>query len=132
MKKQTRSRVSDEQLNTAITRALERNGWAVPTDEDAVAAAEAASKVGGTPVLPDRLRADPRAALAAADAQLRSLVRGWHSGTVENTLARAAREGGRLSADVEKAMNRDRRAAETEAEGGDDATGERSNAAGNE
>jgi hypothetical protein len=93
-------------------------GWLPPRDEAAVAAAEQ-EQTGRVVSLPPefsspqaawmraRTGADrPRAAPAA--------LRFPPSADVEAGLARAAREGGRLSPEIEEAMRRDRDAAEDE------------------
>lgn len=103
---------TERELCDAVCAALATLGWLVPTTSEAVAAAEdqleddAARSAGDGPLPFARvLSSQPR-----APGQPRALSSG--TAPVEETLARAAREGGPLSAEVEAAMRRDRAAAE--------------------
>lgn len=84
----------------------------MPADEAAVADAEARLCEEPVPVPPE-LTGDPRGLLSSPPAPAKPCrLRAWQSDTTETTLARAAREGSALSAEVEEAMRRDRQAAE--------------------
>ena len=110
MKRNRRRRLSDEGLCDAVHEAICRLGWAVPTDEAAVAAAEEWQATADA-ALPDAARVPD---FAAPDPQPVRAIRLWESSPMDVPLARAAREGGHLSPEVEEAMRRDREAAEAE------------------
>jgi len=103
---------TERELCDAVSAAFLERGWLVPTTAAAVAAAEerlgedgdAAPGEGPAP-FSQVLAAPPLAARAP-------LALFPEPGPVEDTLARAAREGGPLSPEVEEAMRRDRAAAE--------------------
>lgn len=112
MRRRKRNSTADDELSAAIHRALGQEGWTVPVDETAVAEAEAWLREEQAP-LPPELERDPLSLLSSSPAHAttcRAPV--WPCEPVETTLARAAREGGALSAEVEEAMRRDREAAE--------------------
>jgi hypothetical protein len=93
-------------------------GWLPPLNEQDVADAErelAGRRVPLPPGLQDPQAVLRRASRAAGPVPLLILPQ---SGPIDATLARAAREGGRLTPDVEEAMRRDRKAAEEEMDKG--------------
>ncbi|MHC4717690.1 MAG: VOC family protein [Planctomycetota bacterium] len=110
-----RKRKNEEQteMEQDVHAALIANGWLTPTREDDVDAAEA--ELRDDPVeLPADL-ADPAAVFerAASEAQP-ALLRFPGSPDIDATLARAAREGGTVTPEIEEIMRRDREAAERE------------------
>jgi hypothetical protein len=110
----------DPALCRQVLAALDSLGWLPPRDESAVAASE--RELAGRAVpLPAEL-ASPKAAWAWAWARGKAArpaggpatLKLPHAPDVEAGLARAAREGGRLTPEIEEAMRRDRQAAEDE------------------
>jgi hypothetical protein len=104
----------NEGLHRLIRQALEQDGTFIPTTSTAVARAEAEQE--NLPIeLPASLRTfDDALKLSAEKRVVQCSPLQIPSGTEEN-LARAAREGGQVSADVEAKMRRDRAAAEGDA-----------------
>jgi hypothetical protein len=88
----------------------------MPQGEEEVAAAEGDLAVRGTP-LPPALR-DPSAVFGgrASPLPLREAPGLGHSAEARQALARAAREAGRITPEIEQRMRRDRKAAEDEEE----------------
>ena len=112
MGRRKRNSPADEELSAAVHQALSQKGWLVPADEAAVAEAEGRLRAEPVPVPPE-LTGDPRGLLSSAPASVKPCkLRVWQPDSTETTLARAAREGGVLSAEIEEAMRRDREAAE--------------------
>jgi hypothetical protein len=109
-----RNRISDETLSAATCEAVRHLGWFIPTDEDAVAEAEA-RLTEGTAGLPPALR-NVADILDGADQRPLSgrMIQPWSSERMDATLSRAAREGGSVSPEIEKLMKRDRDRAEAE------------------
>ncbi len=98
--------------------ALHSLGWIVPQTAADVLRAEA-ELAEAPPDLPAELQ-DAQAVLEGARPRggaARPLAFPPNA-DVDNTLARAAREGGQISPEVEEAMRRDRQAAKREAEDG--------------
>jgi len=93
--------------------ALVAMGWSPPTGEDDVAALEAQLR-GQTLELLAELT-DPAAVFerAAPDAEA-TVLRFPDAPDIDATLARAAREGGTVTPEIEEIMRRDRAAAERE------------------
>ena len=107
----------DPALLAGVREALAHMGWLAPQSEGEVAAAEPDLAVRGTP-LPPALR-DPSAVFGGRTAPLPAgdapgLVR---SAETQQALARAAREAGRITPQIEERMRRDRKAAEDEMDG---------------
>ena len=100
-----------EALAAEVHAALRAHGMLVPRDEGAVRRAEAEP-----PPLPAELQ-DPDAVFARgaeSSAPQARIAPFAGDAAVDATLARAARECGRLSPEIEAAMRRDREAAERE------------------
>jgi hypothetical protein len=98
-----------------VHEAMKALGWAVPQDEEEVEQAEQA--LGRSPVpLPESLR-DPEAVFergGRGEQGRPSALAFPGSADIDATLARAAREAGRLTPEIEQRMRRDREAAERE------------------
>jgi len=96
-----------------VRAALTVMGWAPPTSEDHVADVEA--RLRDEPVeLPARL-ADPAAVLGSPEPEAKTTVLHLPDAPdIDATLARAAREGGTVTPEIEEIMRRDREAAERE------------------
>lgn len=104
-------------LAADVGEALRSMGWLVPSCEDDVAEAER-RQAERPAALPEELR-EPRAAFDRAARPGTGGPRPVQFAgdyAVDATLARAAREGGRLTPEIEEAMRRDREAAEREQE----------------
>ena len=111
MKKKTKKhRITDEAICDATHEAIRRAGWVIPTDEAAVADAEA-RLVDHTLALPPALRSleFPSAADNPSGGKVVPL---WDPTVLSAPMARAAREGGAISPEVEAIMKRDREIAE--------------------
>lgn len=112
-----RSAQEADRLLEQVASALRSMGWLLPVREHEVADAEA--ELAASPVaLPPSLQ-DPAAVLspiARAGAVEPTVLEFPGSPAVDATLSRAAREGGRLTPDIEERMRRDRQAAEAEAD----------------
>lgn len=106
----------ESELCETVRLALEQKGWLLPTNEAAVAAAEARLEETGSdaadPPPFERVAAGPPARTGQWQ------VMPPETAPVEDALARAAREGGPLTPAVEQAMQRDRAAAESKAKAG--------------
>ena len=103
----------DAALAAAVYGAASAAGWIVPQTEETVAEAERLLPAQPTP-LPDTLR-DPKAVFARRERRSVARIAALptpDAGPIDATLARAAREAGRLTPEIEEAMRRDRRAAE--------------------
>jgi hypothetical protein len=96
--------------------ALGELGWLVPETEEAVARAEAELSATPMPLPPDLQDADAVWRAANRPHPLPLPV----DESVGNTLARAAREGGAVTPEIEARMREDRRRAEAELDGGAD------------
>ena len=100
-----------------VHRAMRSLGWAMPESEADVRRAE--EDLDANPVsLPDAL-ADPKAVFEREhrpDSTIPMRLPFSGSSYIDATLARAAREGGEITPEVEDAMRRDRKAAERDAQ----------------
>ena len=104
-----------ERLEADAARAAVRLGWRLPTSEEEVQAAEQTPAIESVR-LPDAL-GNPKEVLERGRKLSgdETLTVALHSDeATESTLARAAREAGRLTPEVREAMRRDRDAAEKE------------------
>lgn len=116
-KRRSAGREEDDQTLVAeVYRALGELGWTVPLCERDVGRAED-EQAEGAAALPEALR-DPKAVFdrAAGPAGGPKVIPFPGAAEIDATLARAAREGGRLTPDIEQAMRHDREAAERELE----------------
>ena len=99
----------DERLAGEIDEAMAALGWRVPATEEEVARAEAAA----APVAMPAGMADPEAAFTRARQESPPRVVAFPGDAdVDAAMARAAREGGRLTPEVRETMRRDRQAAQ--------------------
>ena len=96
--------------------AMQQTGWIPPTDVNAVAETEEWLSEAGLPFPAELLQRGDSLMPDAPDASVPVRIRLWQSASMDATLARAAREGGTLSLEVEKTMRRDREAAEAQIE----------------
>ena len=104
-----------EAIAAQVYRALGELGWTVPQSERDIGRAED-EQAEGAAALPEALR-DPKAVFDRPPARGGAKVIGFlGAADIDATLARAAREGGRLTPEIEEAMRRDREAAERELE----------------
>jgi hypothetical protein len=114
-RKRTADARDDEALAADVHEAMVQAGWTVPTAPEDVAAAE--TQLAGKRIpLPEALR-EPGAVFERPDTEAGGEARRIPfpgSADIDATLARAAREAGRLTPEVEEAMRRDREAAERE------------------
>ena len=104
---------NDEALTGEVSRSLADLGWLVPQTEDDVARAEAAL-ADDPPELPDTLE-DPAAVFDGPDptgAAPERIAQFPDNSDTDAGLARAAREAGRITGEIEDAMRRDRQAAQ--------------------
>ena len=93
--------------------ALVAMGWVPPTAEQDIAAVEV--QLRESPVKPPAELADPAAVLDRPIRQAAPTVLHFPDAPdIDATLARAAREGGAVTPEVEEVMRRDRTAAERE------------------
>ena len=111
--KKKKHRIADKAIWDAAHEAIRQAGWTIPTDEEAVAAAEA-RMTGDMPKLPAALRNPQLPSAAGNDTSAGKVVPLWDSAVLAAPMARAARQGGSVSAEVEEAMKRDREIAEQE------------------
>jgi hypothetical protein len=103
----------EEALERDVHTAAERMGWALPQDDEAVHQAE---QDMGDVALPEALR-DPQAVLERPDAAPRPATLLFRQQSdIDAGLARAAREAGHLTPEIEQRMRRDREEAERETE----------------
>jgi hypothetical protein len=113
------SPADDEALAAEIHQAIRSLGWAVPQCEADVLQAEA--ELAASPVgLPEELR-DPKAVFDRAGKGAKAppvSLQFPGDVAIDATLARAAREAGRITPEIEEAMRRDREAAERDLEDG--------------
>ena len=104
-------------LEDQVHRAMKALGWLVPETDDEVAQAEAELEANPVP-LPDKLlKVFPPFENVPPSPEPQSAGRSQRE--TEQHLARAAREGGDISAEVEERMKRDRERAERESEQSD-------------
>ena len=105
----------DEALADKVHAAMRSLGWTVPLRAEDVLSAEA-DLAEHAPDLPEELRDAERVfERAGPRAEAARLVLPFPADAdIDATLARAAREGGRLTGEIEEAMRRDREAAERE------------------
>ena len=108
-----------EAVAPLVERAMADLGWLIPRSEEEVAAAEAAP-AARTVEIPEALR-DPRRVLDRPHSSGRRYVPLPASADVEAALARAAREAGHLTPEIERRMRLDRQAAEREMDDARDA-----------
>ena len=116
----SRAMPNGDELLCDVHLAMESLGWVVPQCEVEVRDAE--RRLGPAPIpLPEGLR-DPHAVFGRKGEGCAVLGPLPASGSpyIEATLERAAREGGRITPEVEEAMRRDREAAEREADRGEE------------
>ena len=111
MRENRKHRLSDDDLFDAIGEAMRTNDWRLPVTEEEVARAEA-GLAGASPARAAGLRIPPVPGLDPAAISPQRVIRLWDSEGMEDPLARAAREGGTLTPEVEAAMQRDRAKAE--------------------
>jgi hypothetical protein len=108
--KKKKNRLTDEAICDAIHEVIRPAGRAIPTDEASVAAAES-QLANDMPELPERLR-NSKFPPAADKVSARKVVPLWDPGVLAEPMARAAREGGVVSPEIEEVMKRDRKIAE--------------------
>lgn len=117
MSRSKRHKQDDERIGGDVREALSLLGWVVPRREQDVALAEEALTARRV-ALPEELR--DAAAVFEREDDGGEVVLGplpsSASAYLDATLARAAREGGKISPEIEERMRRDREAAEREAE----------------
>lgn len=104
--------ISDEAICAALYEVIREAGWAIPTDEESVAAAEARLR-DAMPELPEEL-SDPQFPSADDSESLGKVVPLWDPQVLAAPMARAAREGGSVPSEIEQTMKRDRETAEKE------------------
>lgn len=112
-KKHTRDEESDP-LSPQVHEALGELGWLPPETERDVQRAEQRTS---DQTLPETLR-DPRAVFDRTEEPPPATIPFPIDPDIDATLARAAREGGHLTPEIEEIMRRDRQAAEREADHG--------------
>lgn len=110
MKKQKKHRITDEAICDAAHQAIRQAGWRIPTDEESVATAEA-RLANDMPELPPSLM-NPEFPSDAGNASAGKVVPLWDSAIISEPMARAARQGGSVSPEIEEVMKRDRKIAE--------------------
>ena len=108
--KKNKNRLTDEAICDATHEVIRPAGRAIPTDEASVAAAESQLAID-MPELPERLR-NSQFPPAADKVSAREVVPLWDPGVLAAPMARAAREGGAVSPEIEEVMKRDRKIAE--------------------
>jgi len=113
MKKKKHS-ITDDAIGDAIHQALRQADWRIPTDEASVADAEA-RLAEDRPALPASLQ-NPEFPSDADNSSAGKVVPLWDSAIISAPMARAARQGGTVSPEIEEVMKRDRRIAEQEME----------------
>ena len=101
----------DQRLHRLIHSALERDGSLIPVSPEAVARAEAELE-NDEIELPTSLATFDKALERANENRHVKCVPLKLDASMEENLARAAREGGKISPDVEARMQKDRAAAE--------------------
>jgi hypothetical protein len=106
---------TERELGEAVHHALLHRGWLPPATSEAVAAAERGLSEGEDAAPARALPSFAEVAAGPARDSGRWQILPQGLGPVEETLARAAREGGPLPPAVELAMRRDRDAAEARA-----------------
>jgi len=112
MKHKTKKhRVTDDAIHEAIHDAIREAGWAIPTDEVSVAAAEARME-NDMPELPERLRNPEYLSASDKHPMNGKVIPLWDPSVLSAPMARAARDGGSVSPEIEKIMKRDREIAE--------------------
>lgn len=110
--KKKRHRITDEAICDATHEAIRLAGWTIPTDEASVAAAET-RLANDMPELPAALR-NPDFPSDADNTSVGKVVPLWDPAVLAAPMARAARQGGSVSAEIEKVMEQDRKIAEQE------------------
>ncbi|MCP4754256.1 MAG: hypothetical protein GY866_25495 [Proteobacteria bacterium] len=111
-KKIKKQKLTDEAICDATYEAIRQAGWIIPTDEASVAKAEALL-ANDMPDLPPKLR-DLEFPSAADNPSAGKVVPLWDPEVLSAPMARAAREGGEISPEVERIMKHDREIAERE------------------
>jgi hypothetical protein len=109
--KKKKHRITDDAICDAIYEAIRQDGWSIPTDEASVATAEARME-NYMPTLPERLRHPEFPSASKKMPWPGKVVPLWDSFVLSAPMARAAREGGSVSPEIEKIMKRDREIAE--------------------
>ena len=109
--KKKKYRITDDAIYDAIHEAIRQAGWAIPTDEESVAAAEARME-NNMPELPERLNSPEFPSVTKKSPMTGKVIPLWDPSTLSAPMARAAREGGSVSPEIEKIMKRDREMAE--------------------
>ena len=115
--KRAQKRKKDEEIGGDVRATLAAMGWILPLSEAEVARAERELAEQGV-MLPEGLR-DVKAVFEREEREGEVVVRPLPSSGspyLGATLARAAREGGEITPEVEERMRRDREAAEREAD----------------
>ena len=108
--KKKNNRLTDETICDAVNEVIRQAGWTIPTDEASVAAAES-RLANDMPGLPAGLR-NSEFPPAAGNLSAGKVVPLWDPGVLAAPMARAAREGGVVSPEIEEIMKRDREIAE--------------------
>ena len=120
MSRSKRRKQDDEEVGGDVREALSLLGWVAPQGEAEVARAE--EELAEHPVrVPEELR-DAAAVFGREDdggEVILGPLPSSASAYLDATLARAAREGGEITAEIEERMRRDREAAEREADDGE-------------
>jgi len=111
--KKKKHRITDEAICDAIHEVIRQAGWTIPTDEWSVAAAEARME-NDMPELPEGLRSPEFPSASDDNPSAGKVVPLWDPAVLAAPMARAAREGGSVSPEIEKVMKRDREIAEQE------------------
>jgi len=109
--KKKKRRITDEAICDAIHEVIREAGWTIPTDEVSVAVAEARMQ-NDMPELPEGLRNPVFPSASDKNPVARKVVPLWDPSVLSVPMARAAREGGSVSPEIEKIMKRDREIAE--------------------
>ncbi len=110
--KEKKHRITEKAICDATHEVIRQAGWTIPTDEESVAAAEA-RLANDMPPLPEALR-NPAFPSAADNASAGKVVPLYDPTILAAPMARAARQGGSVSPEIEEIMKKDREAAERE------------------
>ncbi len=105
----------DDALNRELHRLMTSSDWTAPQTEDDVTRAEA-ELVDARAELPMGLRDPADVFERETSDEVSGIVPPAMERDVDAALRRAAREGGRLTPEIEQRMKRDRQAAEDDAE----------------
>jgi len=111
----------NDDVSPDVQAALRSLGWTAPQCEEDVLAAESELATQRLP-LPEKLQ-DPKAVFDGATEHGEtppSVLRFPGDPDIDATLARAAREGGHITPEIEEVMRRDREAAEREMDNGEE------------